>query len=146
VQEVFRVLRPGGRAAFAVWGPPVANPWLRLPFELVRAQAGVPNPPAGSVGPFALADAHRLEELLVTAGLVEVEVARQDVPMHVRSFDEWWLRTSALAGPLAGIIAAMPAEARDDLRSRLREAAAEFVTPTGLDFPGLSLLASGRRP
>jgi ubiquinone/menaquinone biosynthesis C-methylase UbiE len=146
VQEVFRVLRPGGRVAFAVWGPPADNPWLRLPFELVRAQAGVPSPPADSVGPFALADAQRLEQLLVTAGLVEVEVARHSVPMRVGSFDEWWRRTSALAGPLAGIIAALPAEVRDDLRARLHEAAAGFVTPTGLDFPGLSLLASGRRP
>ncbi len=145
VQEVFRVLRPGGRAAFAVWGPPAANPWLRLPFDLVRKQAGVPSPPAGSPGPFALADAERLRDLLVTAGLVEVDVARHSVPMHVGSFDEWWLRTSALAGPLAGIIAAMPPEARDGLRSHLREAAAGFESPTGLDFPGLSLLASGRR-
>ena len=146
VQEVVRVLRPGGRAAFAVWGPPAANPWLRLPFQLVRAQAGVPTPPAGAPGPFALADADRLQELLITAGLVEVEVAQHSVPMHVGSFDEWWLRTSSLAGPLAGIIAAMSAESREALRSRLREAAGEFETPTGLDFPGLSLLASGRRP
>lgn len=146
VQEVFRVLRPGGRAAFAVWGPPAANPWLRLPFEHVRAQAGLPSPPAGSLGPFALADARQLRDLLVTSGLVAVDVARHSVPMQVGSFDEWWLRTSTLAGPLAGILASMPAEKRDDLRTRLREAAAEFESPAGLDFPGLSLLASGRRP
>src|SRR4029079_12674694 len=73
VREIARVLRPGGRAAVAVWGPPERNPWLRSVFEAVAGQLGRPVPPPGVRGPFSLADAGRLEQLLA-AELDDVEV------------------------------------------------------------------------
>ena len=69
VREISRVLRPGGRAAVAVWGPKAENPWLGIVFDAVSAQLGRPVPPPGMPEPFALADAARLEQLLVTNGL-----------------------------------------------------------------------------
>ena len=39
----------------------------------------------------------------------------------------------------------MPDEAQRALRDRAREAAVAYETPTGLEFPGVTLLASGRR-
>jgi hypothetical protein len=73
-----------------------------------------------------------------------VTVGEHPVPLHARSFDEWWSRTSALAGPLSNILAAMPSEVVDGIRNRLIEATREYETADGLEFPGLTLLASGR--
>jgi hypothetical protein len=62
------------------------------------------------------------------------------------SFDEWWSRTSALAGPLSAILASMPAPAVQALRERARETARPYETASGgLDFPGVALIAAGRR-
>ena len=58
--EIARVLRPGGRAAVAVWGPRERNPWLGVVFDAVSAQLGTPVPPPGVPGPFSLDDAVRL--------------------------------------------------------------------------------------
>ena len=38
VREIARVLRPGGGAALAVWGPRERNPWLGLVFDAVSAE------------------------------------------------------------------------------------------------------------
>jgi SAM-dependent methyltransferase len=148
VGEIARVLRPGGRAVLAVWGPRERNPWLGLVLDGVSAQLGVPMPPPGIPGPFALDDADRLRGLLADtgAGLVDVAVDELDTPLHAGSFDEWWTRTSSLAGPLAQILAALPDEATHALRTRVEEAAAPYMTPTGLDLPGLNLLATARKP
>ena len=144
-REIARVLRPGGRAAVAVWGPREQNPWLGCVFDAVSAQFERPMPPPGIPGPFSLGDAARLERLLA-AELELVEVEEVAVPLVAASFDEWWSRVSALAGPLSGILGGMPDEALIALRGRLEQAVLPYrTTDGGLRFPGVSLLASGRR-
>jgi len=121
-REIARVLRPAGRFSVAVWGPRERNPWLGVVFDAVSAQLGAPVPPPGIPGPFALSDSGRLAGLLSDAELVDVVVCELDAPLHAASFEEWWTRTSALAGPLAKIIASLPEDAAAALRARLRDA------------------------
>ena len=143
--EIRRVLRDGGRFAVAVWGPPASNPWLSLIFRAVGEQTGMPVPPPGTPGPFSLGDPVRLHDLLADAGLQDVAVEELEVPYRAGSFDEWVGRSSELAGPVAQTLAALPAAARAELRERLQAAARPFTTADGLEFPGLALVASGRR-
>jgi SAM-dependent methyltransferase len=143
--EIRRVLRPGGRAAIAVWGPRERNPWLGLVLDAVSAQLGAPIPPPGVPGPFSLADAGALEELLVKAGLSAVSVGEVDVPLRTGGFDEWWTRTSALAGPLAKVLVALPDDVVQAIRARALEAVGQYTTPAGLEFPGVTLVAAASR-
>ena len=144
--EIHRVLRPGGRVALAVWGPREQNPWLGLVFDAVSEQTGQPVPPPGIPGPFSLDDAPTLVRLLVDAGLTDVTARSVATPLRAASFEEWWTRTSALAGPLARMVGELPEAAALALRSRVREAAGPYETPRGLEFPGITLLAVARRP
>jgi SAM-dependent methyltransferase len=144
-REIRRVLRPGGRVALAVWGPRERNPWLGVVFDAVSAQVGAPVPPPGVPGPFSLEDAGKLAGLLFDAELADVVVSEIPVPLRAASFEEWWVRTTALAGPLAKVLAALPQEAQQALRARVREAIGAYETPAGLEFPGITLLATGRR-
>jgi ubiquinone/menaquinone biosynthesis C-methylase UbiE len=144
-REIGRVLRPGGRAEIAVWGPRERNPWLGVVLDSASAQFGHPVPPPGVPGPFSLADADELAALLAAADLIDVTVDEVPVPMSVGSFEEWWTRTTALAGPLAKLLASLPDEAATALRTRTRDAVRPYETPSGFEFPGVTLLASARR-
>jgi ubiquinone/menaquinone biosynthesis C-methylase UbiE len=144
--EIRRILRPGGRVALTVWGPRDRNPWLGVVFDAVTAQLGRPVPPPGVPGPFSLSDADALASLLADAGLVDVEVRELDVPLRAGSFDEWWARTAALAGPLAAILSALLDPALHAIRSLLEDAVDRYRTPAGLELPGVTLLATARGP
>jgi SAM-dependent methyltransferase len=144
--EIRRVLCPGGRVAVAVWGPRERNPWLGLLFDALTAQTGRPVPPPGVPGPFSLGDGARLAALLRDAGLDDVRVEELAVPTRAESFEHWWTRTTALAGPIAGVLAAMPEAPRAALRDGLRAEVERYRVPGGYELPGLTLLASARRP
>jgi SAM-dependent methyltransferase len=145
-REIHRVLRAGGRFAVSVWGPRESNPWLGVVFDAVGAQLGRPVPPQGVPGPFAMSDADRLGSLFADAQLEGVAVEALVVPRRAASVEEWWSRTTALAGPLATLFQSLPGEAREAIRERAAAAARPFVTVDGtLEFPGLALLVSGHR-
>jgi SAM-dependent methyltransferase len=144
-REIHRVLRHGGRAAIAVWGPRERNPWLGAIFDSVTAVLGMPVPPPGIPGPFALEDASRLERLLYEAGLARVEVRELPTPYRAASFEEWWTRTCALAGPLASRFTTPPDETGQAIRARAHEAIEAYETPDGLVIPGVSLIATATR-
>jgi hypothetical protein len=115
-------------------------------FEAVSAHLGEPVPPPGIPGPFALDDPSRLAGLLAGAGLDGVVVEEMATPLHDPSFEQWWTRRLALAGPLAGRVAALPPSVRAALEASLRKGVRPFETPAGLEFPGVSLLAGAHRP
>jgi ubiquinone/menaquinone biosynthesis C-methylase UbiE len=144
VREVRRVLAPGGRAAVAVWAARSRNPWLGVILDAVTAETGRQVPPPGLPGPFAIDDPERLAGFFTAAGFTDVKVDELELPMRAASFDDWWARTSALAGPLAAMLATLPAAAMEGLGERARELSERYATPEGLDFPGLALVASAR--
>jgi ubiquinone/menaquinone biosynthesis C-methylase UbiE len=145
VRELRRVLRPDGRAVLAVWGPRGRNPWLGIVLDEVSSQLGAPVPPPGVPGPFSLEDRDELTALLMTGGFTDVVVTEQSVPTVAKSFEEWWTRTCALAGPLANVLANLPDAAAGELRDRAWQAADAYASERGLEFPGMSLIATGRR-
>jgi ubiquinone/menaquinone biosynthesis C-methylase UbiE len=143
--EIWRILRPAGRFAIAVWAPRERNPWLACLLDAVSAQIAAPVPPLGVPGPFALADAERLRALFSDAGFQDTRVEEVEVPMRAESFEEWWERTTALAGPVAKLLESLPADAYENTRDRARRATAAYEAGDRVEFPGVTLLAGGRR-
>jgi hypothetical protein len=96
-------------------------------------------------GPFALQDQSRLHDVLASAGFVDIVVERVPTPVLAPSFEKWWTRTSALAGPLAAILSRLDAPTSEALQEKLRQAVAPYTSSSGLELPGLTIVASARR-
>lgn len=140
------VLKPGGQVALAVWAAPEQNPWLGVVMQAASEVLERPVPPPGVRGPFSLSDRVELERLLLEAGFEHLCLDDVAAPLRAPSLDEWWTRTTALAGPLAVILRSAGPEAEDRVRARAIELVRPYLTEDGVTLPGLALLASARRP
>lgn len=143
VREAHRVLVPGGRVAYSVWGPQDRNPWLGALFDALTASLGIPVPPPTMPGPFALSEYGRLEELLSEAGFREVSVHEVAAPMNASSFDEWWAVVPSLAGPVGPLMQAQPPKVSAAIRGEVSSALDRFRTDVGYDLPGLTFVGVG---
>jgi SAM-dependent methyltransferase len=144
-REALRVLRPGGRAVFAVWGPAAANPWLSTLLDVVSAQLGAPVPPPGMPGPFALSEDGALAAVLSAVGFVDVDVREVATPLYAASIDEWWTVVPSLAGPVAAIINSLPDDVTSAMRADAESALRAFEADGGYTIPGLSLVGVGHQ-
>jgi SAM-dependent methyltransferase len=144
LQEIRRVLRPGGRLAVAVWGAPQDNPWLTA-LGMAAMMHGLVSggPPVGPGGPFSLADPDDLEKRVRNAGFGQVSVVPIESTRHFAGADEHFDMVRALAPPIAAALAAAPAEKATDVRRTFDGLVAQYADADGLHLPvrALSCLA-----
>lgn len=141
LQEVRRVLRPGGRLATAVWGGAARNPWMAsLGFAVAvnGLQCGLPDQPGG---PFSLGDEELLEKLARDAGFAEVHVEEVAFTRHYASAAEQFDMVRVLAPPIAAVLTG----ASEEQVAAVREVAAEALSPYacadgGYDLPACALV------
>ena len=83
LRHLRRSLRRGGRLAFVCWRAPRDNAWAMAPLVAARRALAVEQPPADPLapGPFAFADAQRLQALLAEAGYGAIDLQRVDAPV-----------------------------------------------------------------
>lgn len=141
LQEMRRVLRPGGRIAVAVWGGPQDNPWIATVGMAAMMQGLVQGgPPVGPGSPFSLADPVDLEKRVRGAGFADVAVTTVDSTRHFTDAEHHLEVVSALAPHLSEAIARASSEQLAGLRQTVGELTARFRAGGGLDLPFRALL------
>jgi SAM-dependent methyltransferase len=142
-REMRRVVRPGGRVALAVWDAAERNPWATIPtralVELGRAEPPNPDEP----GPFALGSRGKLQDLLASAGFVEVTVEAVEVERSFDDVDEFLAETRDLSMMFAGAWERLSAAERSRLTDTIASSLAPYRSEEGsLLVPGRSLVAT----
>ena len=123
-------LKPHGRLAAAVWGPP-GTVQFAAPVPVIRAELQLPPPPAGIPGPFALADAAQLAELVEAAGFTDVQTGTVTAIYQTDSPElaTRWLR--AVAPPMSSLVDGRPPEVQDRVWAKVTQAWAPYTTADG---------------
>jgi SAM-dependent methyltransferase len=145
VAEMHRVLRPGGRATVAVWGPRSENPWLGVLLDTITEVTGIVVPPPAAPGPFALSDATELRDLFSDGGFGDLAIDRVSAPLRAPSFSAWWNRQLKVAGPVIAVVNRLDDATRTRLHDTAQVATSRYATNGALELPGLALVLAGRR-
>jgi SAM-dependent methyltransferase len=139
--ETRRVLRPGGRLALAVWGPPERNPWAAIGGRLLVERGHMPPPEPGAPGVFSMGSEERTRALLEGAGFADVRIEEIAVRFAFRDVDDYMSFAVETAGPFAMVIRGLSDSERETIEAQLGEAFAPFAADGGYELPGVALAA-----
>jgi len=131
LKETRRVLRDGGRLAFAVWAAADRNPWAAIPGMTLVQRGHMPPPEPGAPGIFALADPDRTRELVTGAGFGEPDIDEIAFEFRYADDDDLWDAIVRLAGPLARVIKALPEDERQATHDAILEGIGDYRNEDG---------------
>jgi ubiquinone/menaquinone biosynthesis C-methylase UbiE len=145
LETIHGMLKPEGRAAFAVWGPTSENAaWGLRCHATAPFVEGEPEPEY-LPHPMRLARKGLLARLLRRAGYQQVHTAAVRVPFVLPSAEEYWEMSVDTSSTLHQFVAGLTRRQRETVRRRLLRAARPYEKEGVLRLPGLAWVVSGRR-
>jgi SAM-dependent methyltransferase len=152
MRNVRQALVPGGRLCMVVWRRKLDNDWLHRAETVVDEYVEEPeetDEPTCGPGPFSMANADTVSDILLNAGFSEVELRRCDIPILIgRDLDHAVEFVTAI-GPAGEVIRLAGNEAekiRPQIEAALREALVEFEEPGGVVADASTWIVSATAP
>jgi len=138
-------LRPGGRLAFVCWQATTENPWISLPMEIVSRFT--PTEPMGGPGPgpFSLANAARIRDVLGRATFEDARVETASIPVRFGRTADEAARMLILLGPAGRALLAAEESTKARATASLVEELTPFVAPTGIVMDSRAWIVTARR-
>lgn len=139
--EMFRVLKPGGRFALSVWSTPESMTtmyWAHKVFSGRIPEAA--QPPLHKVTSLGISGA--LEAVLEKAGFREFKVEKKQLNYEFTSFDAYWDLVES-SDIMKMQFDALPIGEKQKVRDEIAQFAMEFVTDHGISMPHEYVIAYG---
>jgi SAM-dependent methyltransferase len=146
LREMFRALRPGGRACTLVFSAPDRNPCITILVSTALKHAGLPpRDPFAPGGLLSLGKPELVDELFDKAGFSRVATTKLAAPFRLPSVTDYvdFVRTSG--GPILQILGRLDELARNAVWAEIEQKLRAFNVAGGWEGPNELLLTVGQR-
>lgn len=137
LREIRRVLRQGGRLAFAVWAERAQNRWMTVPVDVMIERGHLAPQTEEHIRLSEKRNALTIRRLLDDAGFGEAEVEEMPVGYRFANAEELWFFVSELRGPAALALAKLDDDERRAVREEIEQRADRVEQ--GFELTGVSL-------
>jgi SAM-dependent methyltransferase len=145
-RELLRVLKPGARACFAVWGSK-EQPYFSSSIGVVHRHVGGPLVAPGGADPFRFAEAGSLSGAMSMAGFAEVHEETRIAPWTwPGTAEEVWEQQQATAAPFRSLLSRVKPDQWSTLNAEIHNAIRKYQNGENIKFTATIVLASGRKP
>jgi ubiquinone/menaquinone biosynthesis C-methylase UbiE len=126
-----QLLKPRGSFAAAVWSIPAKVPMLDLAFSTVRKEINATAPPAGTPGPFALANSEALKQSFVQAGFNDVRIKTIDITIGFDSAESYTKFQKQITAPIQAMLASQTDEKKKKVWAAVTDAVGQYADSHG---------------
>jgi SAM-dependent methyltransferase len=147
LRQMFRALKPGGRACSMVFSTPDTNPCVTILLSTALKHAKLPpRDPYQPGGLLSLGKPGLIDELFRQAGFSQVATTKVAAPFRLPSAKDYldFVRTSA--SPIIQMLQNLDESARRNAWTEIESKLGAFETPSGWEGPNELLLTMGQRP
>ena len=146
MSEVLRVLKPGGRAAFLVWGS-FEQPFFDATVGVVLRRVNNAQMPTQALEMFRFAAPGSLERALKTAGFRNVREEPRTVPrIWEGSAEELWAYQQEISTLCHPLFNSIPPDSRSKVDREVIAKLSRFQSGKVLSVPVNVIVVSGQRP
>jgi ubiquinone/menaquinone biosynthesis C-methylase UbiE len=141
--EMFRVLKPGGRIATSVWGAPAKNFWTAGLMGTISKSIEMPVPPLGSPSMFRCSQPGLIAELFRKSGLRDVHESEVNGNMQPGTFAEYWEMMTEVAAPVVAAMNRATEKIKVEIKTNLGTLMVDKTENGKLSLPFSSIVISG---
>ncbi len=142
--EIRRVLKPGGRVCFAVFGSLEENPLFLVSLGPFLKRVKLPPPPPDAPHIFRFGDEAKLASALSSAGFRDVKTEKHSLIFAwPGSAEECWEATRELAAPFKKLIEAIPPDQAAAVIREVLDGVRHFQKGDSIHLPATVYLAVG---
>jgi SAM-dependent methyltransferase len=142
-----RAMRPGGRLLFVAWRSRQENAWVTVPLEAGNPFLP-PEPKAepGAPGPYAFADAKRVQAILLAGGWQDISIASHEAPVRLSKAGDLdgAVAFATRIGPLSRRLSDIEPVTRSRIEQAVKDALRPFDGADGVTLTGTFWIVSAR--
>ncbi len=144
LREVGRVMKPGGRVSFLVWGSKEANPFFTSVTEVLDRFVASEPEDEDAPGAFRFSKPGKLSKQFADAGLTEM--GERQFPFWIEApvkWEEFWEMRSEMSDSLRAKLATLTTDQQTVVKQAVDAAVAEYFKTGEMSFPAQALIVTG---
>ena len=143
--EMYRVLKSGGKMATSVWAGPENNIWVTSIMSVINRNMELPPPPPGAPGMFRCAAPGFIKSIMEKSGFKNVNEKLISGKVTYDDFEHMWQMMNEVAAPVVGALSKADDVMKQKIKSEVQQLSEKYKTDKGIEFDYGSWVVRGSK-
>lgn len=143
--EMFRVLKSGGKMATSVWTTPDRNPWSARIMSIINSNMQIPPPPAGAPGMFRCGTAGFIKEIMEKSGFKEVKEQPVNSTVAYENFEHFWVMLNDVTAPVVSALSKADDATKEKIKNETANVLDSYKSGDKIEMSFQALVVSGSK-